>query len=68
MSLIDADAAPPPVADEDVRAWLRQIALIPPFDDGLAQRCRHLFDFAAHDWLNRYSLPISQVDMTTAEA
>jgi len=70
-SLIDPDAPPPPVAEEHVRSWLRHIALRPPFDDNgsdLAQRCRHHFDSAAHDWLIRYSLPVSRVDMATAEA
>lgn len=55
---------------QPVHRWLRDIALVPPFDDftSLAEQCRDDADRQAHAWLQAHSLPVTDLDVRHAEA
>jgi integrase len=59
--------SPPPPAN--VHRWLRDLALLAPFGefDSLADQCRDEEDHKAHRWLLQQSLPLTDLDLRTAE-
>jgi integrase len=69
QTLLRGGAAPGKPEAEHLRRWLAEAALIDPpeaFND-LTTRCRGDDDAAAHRWLTKHSLPITELDTEIAE-
>lgn len=69
QTLVRGGAAPGEETTEHLRQWLAEAALIDPpesFND-LTNRCRGDDDAAAHRWLTKHSLPITELDTEIAE-
>jgi integrase len=62
-------AAPGKPDAEHLRRWLAEAALIDPpeFFNDLTSRCRDDRDAAAHRWLTKHSMPITELDTEIAE-